>query len=324
MTPSQRFEMLTNAVLAQPATWLVTGGAGFIGSHIVEALLERGNQKVIVFDNFSSGSRDNLKHCKNLNNLSLVEGDIRSHSDVMNLFLENEIEYVLHQAAIGSVPRSVADPVPTLMANVMGFVNLIDVARRHKPLSRIVYASSSSVYGQQARLPQTEGQEGRVLSPYAASKRAMEHLADAATASYLMDLVGLRYFNVFGARQKGAVIPEFLSKIRAGQPIDLFGGGRSRDFTYIKNVVYANVFAATQSLSTPIMNVCSGRPIALEQAYSSLLEAAQTPGKGVRLRPPRPGDIMQSHGSIELGYSQGLQLIYSFEEGVKELCHSLS
>jgi UDP-N-acetylglucosamine 4-epimerase len=253
------------APLTKRRSWLVTGSGGFIGSHLVEHLLRRG-QQVVSLDNFATGHRANLAE---------VERSVGPQAWRQHRFIEASIadpaacleacrgvDSVLHQAALGSVPRSIADPVPTHQTNVTGFVNML-VAAREAKVQRFVYASSSSIYGDDATLPKVEAITGEPLSPYAASKQANELYADVFARCYGMQTVGLRYFNVFGPRQDpegayAAVIPRWIRAILTGEQVEVNGDGEtSRDFCYIANVVQANLLAGL-----------TDEPRALNQAYN--------------------------------------------------------
>jgi len=250
---------------AFPRRWCVTGGAGFIGSHLVEALLRCG-QEVAVLDDFSTGSPQNLELVRRdvgreaAARLEVHRGDIRNAAACEGALRGAEI--VLHQAALGSVPRSIARPLATHDVNVTGFLNVL-VAAGAAGVRRVVYASSSSVYGDHPALPKREGSTGRPLSPYAASKQCDEAYAHAFASCYGTELVGLRYFNVFGPRQDpdgpyAAVVPRWFAALVRGQPVEIYGDGEtSRDFCYVANVVQANLLAATTS-----------RPEALGRAYN--------------------------------------------------------
>lgn len=250
---------------AAPKTWLVTGVAGFIGSNLLEALLKL-DQRVVGLDNFATGKANNLEQVQSLvssaqwANFSFIEGSI-SDSGVCRRSCTG-VDYVLHQAALGSVPRSIEEPLATHQANVTGFLEMLDAARV-AGVKRFVYASSSSVYGDHPGLPKVEDQLGQMLSPYAASKLINEVYAQAYDKSYGFGSIGLRYFNVFGPRQDpngayAAVIPKWIDALLRRQPVQINGDGEtSRDFCFVDNVVQANLLAAT-----------TGNPAALNQAYN--------------------------------------------------------
>jgi UDP-N-acetylglucosamine 4-epimerase len=329
------FEKLKDELRASPRRWLVTGGAGFIGSNLIEHLL-RLNQTVVCLDNFATGHRRNLdalKKCFNAaqwSRFSFIEGDIR----LMNVCRDacDGVDHVLHQAALGSVPRSVKDPNTSNEANVTGFLNMI-VAARDAQVQRFVYASSSSVYGDHPDLPKVEDKIGNVLSPYAATKKFNEIYAEIFARTYNFRTIGLRYFNVFGPRQDpdgayAAVIPKWVAAILKKQEVAIFGDGEtSRDFCYIENVVQANLLAATATrdeATNQVYNVAVGARTTLNELY----EAIQ---RGLRRRDPdlpeqkprhqdfRVGDVRHSLANIDkarslLGYEpthtidQGLEL----------------
>ena len=224
---------------------LVTGGAGFIGSNLCEALLGKGN-KVICLDNFATGKRENLEQLLKDTNFTLMEGDIRKIEDCLKA--TKDIDYVLHQAALGSVPRSIKDPITSNDVNVSGFLNML-VAARDNGVKRFVYAASSSTYGDSESMPKVEDIIGKPLSPYAITKYVNELYADIFSKTYGLETIGLRYFNVFGRKQDpngayAAVIPKFVSQLMKGEsPVINGDGNYSRDFTYIDNVIQANLLS---------------------------------------------------------------------------------
>jgi UDP-N-acetylglucosamine 4-epimerase len=303
------------APLTTRRTWLVTGSAGFIGSHLVEHLLRRG-QRVVSLDNFATGHRANLEE---------VERAVGPQAWRQHRFIEGSIvdpaacreachgvDIVLHQAALGSVPRSIADPVPTHQTNVTGFVNML-VAARDARAQRFVYASSSSIYGDDATLPKVESVTGEALSPYAASKQANELYAEVFARCYGMQTVGLRYFNVFGPRQDpegayAAVIPCWIRAILTGEPLVVNGDGEtSRDFCYIANVVQANLLAALTDEPRALnqaYNIAVGENTSLNRLLEilRLLLAAQgqPPQFHPIYRPVRAGDVRHSLADVSL------------------------
>ena len=287
---------------------LVTGGAGFIGSHLVDALVERG-ARVRVLDDLSTGRRENLAHLGE--QVELVEADVRD-LDACRRSCDG-IDVVFHQAALGSVPRSIADPATSLAVNVGGTANVF-AACREAGVRRAVWASSSAVYGDSERLPKREGEEGQPLSPYAASKAIGEELARVFARCYPLEPVGLRYFNVYGPRQDpegpyAAVIPRFVAAALAGRPATIYGDGeQSRDFTFVADAVAANLLAAGAPAETAgrVYNVASGR-------RTTVLELARRVAETVGGAPPpvheapRPGDVPHSLADLtrareELGY----------------------
>jgi UDP-N-acetylglucosamine 4-epimerase len=303
-----------------PRTWLVTGGAGFIGSHLVERLLGLG-QRVRVLDDFSTGHRANVEAASAgaPERFELLEGDIREPA-ACRAACEG-VEVILHQAALGSVPRSIQDPATSHDVNVTGFLNVL-AAARDAGVARVVYASSSAVYGDHPGLPKVEEATGRPLSPYAATKAADELYAHAFANAYGLETVGLRYFNVFGPRQDpqgayAAVIPLWFKSLFGGDPAILNGDGEtSRDFSYVANVVQANLLAATandpRALRTVYNVAAGGRTTLLELFGLMREEAARLHPAASRIalerRPMRAGDIRHSHADIArarrlLGYA---------------------
>jgi UDP-N-acetylglucosamine 4-epimerase len=304
-----------------PRRWLVTGAAGFIGSHLVERLLALG-QHVIGLDNFATGTRRNLDEviatvAGSAGNFELIEGDIRDPAACQRACAG--VDLVLHQAALGSVPRSIADPAMTLAVNEGGLLNVL-IAARDAGVSRVVYASSSAVYGDSPTMPRREGHEGRQLSPYAAGKRANVLHAAAFERAYGLSTVGLRYFNVFGSRQNpdgpyAAVIPRWVRSLLDGDQVVTFGDGEtSRDFCYVANVVQANILAALTALDgrEVVFNVGAGGRTTLGELFDHLRTrvaryepaAARADTAHVAFR---PGDVQHSQADIRratrtLGY----------------------
>ncbi len=274
---------------------LVTGGSGFIGSHLVDVLVEAG-ARVRVLDDFSTGRRENLERVED--RIDLVEGDVRDPETCRRAAAG--VRVVFHQAALGSVPRSMEDPATTIAVNVAGTANVFAAARDARA-HRVVYASSSSVYGDSPALPKREGEEGRPLSPYALSKAMDEELAEVFGASFGLELVGLRYFNVYGPRQDpagpyAAVVPRFFASCRAGEPPRIHGDGeQSRDFTYVADAVKANLLAADAPASAcgRAYNVAGGRRTTindLAREIRALVGECPEPVHGE----PRPGDVRHS------------------------------
>ena len=282
-------------------TVLVTGGAGFIGSHLVDALLARG-ARVRVLDDLSNGKRENLDHVAS--RIEFLRGDIRDPGTCREACTGAVV--VFHQAALGSVPRSMKDPATSLGVNVAGTANVF-AAARDAGARRVVFASSSSVYGDSTRLPKREGEEGRPLSPYALSKVMNEELAETFGRCYGMAFVGLRYFNVFGPRQDplgpyAAVIPRFFKAYLAGEAPVIYGDGtQSRDFTYVADAVEANLRAAgaPADASGRAYNVAGGQVISVNALAAAVREAV---GDGPRPRheAPRPGDVLHSAADLDL------------------------
>ena len=306
---------LLASLAPSPSTWLVTGAAGFIGSHLLETLL-RGGQRVVAVDDFSTGHRRNLEAAvaaagENAGaRLRFIEGDIGTPAVLAQAL--PEVDYVLHQAALGSVPRSLADPIATFKANVDAFFRLL-VGAREAGVRRFVYASSSSVYGDSPLLPKREAQTGAVLSPYAASKAADELFAGVIARCYGLPCAGLRYFNVFGPRQDpqgpyAAVIPRWLQALIDGTPPRIHGDGlTSRDFCYVANAVQANLRAALVDTGAghAVYNVAAGRQTSLNELFSMLRErVAQVRPQAAALEPVygdfRAGDVRHSLADIDL------------------------
>jgi len=297
---------------------LVTGGAGFIGSHLVDELLALGAQ-VRVLDNFSTGHRANLSHCAE--RIELIEGDIRDVAVCRRACAG--ASYVLHQAALGSVPRSMEDPASTLAVNVSGTANVFAAARDARVL-RIVYASSSSVYGDSEELPKREGHEGRALSPYALSKQMDELLADTFARCFGMTLVGLRYFNVFGPRQDpngpyAAVVPRFFAACQANEAPTIYGdGNQSRDFTFVADVVRANLLAATvpELSGAAVFNIGAGGQTTVSELARLIVRAA---GAALEPRhaPSRAGDVAHSRADASAAErALGFRASVTLEQGL--------
>ncbi|MEI6059893.1 MAG: SDR family oxidoreductase [Bacteroidota bacterium] len=307
---------------------LVTGGAGFIGSTLIETLLELENE-VVCLDNLATGKLENMEGFAKHKNFRFIEGDIRNLADCQNAVYG--IGYVFHEAALGSVPRSVKDPITTNEVNISGFLNMITAAR-DAGVKRFVYASSSSVYGDHPALPKFEENTGNPLSPYAVTKKVNELYAKVFGELYGMETVGLRYFNVFGRRQDpdgqyAAVIPRFVkSLIRHEAPVIFGDGSQTRDFTYIENVVQANILSALASnpeAYNTAYNVACGDRVTLNELYTFLRDGLAAYDADIaEIDPvytdPRQGDIPHSLASIDktsrlLGYNpqfdlkQGLQ-----------------
>ncbi len=298
--------------------YLVTGGAGFIGSHIVEELVRRGEQ-VRVLDNLSTGRRENIAPF--VEQIELLVGDL-CEIGVVRRAVEG-VDYVLHQGALPSVPRSVANPIASNAANVVGTLNLL-VAARDAGVKRVVYASSSSVYGDTPELPKVETMKPAPRSPYAVSKLAAEHYCRVFTQVYGLETVSLRYFNVFGPRQDphsqyAAVIPIFINALLKGRAPVIYGDGRqSRDFTYVANNVAANLLACTApGAAGQVFNIACGKRYDLLQLLELLRKYT-----GVEIAPlhdaPRPGDVRHSLADISraaevLGYHP----VVGFEEGLR-------
>ena len=309
-TRAVALETARAALAARPRRWLVTGSAGFIGSHLVQALLAAG-QEVVSLDNFSTGHRSNLDEVRRAvgeagwRRHAFIEGDIADWATCVAAC--ERVQIVLHEAALGSVPRSIADPRATHAANATGFLNLITAAR-DAGASRFVYAASSSTYGDHPELPKVEERIGRPLSPYAVTKHLNELYADVFGRCYGTATVGLRYFNVFGARQDpsgayAAVVPRWSAAMLAGEPVTIYGDGETtRDFCYVDNVVQANLLAALTDDPAAIgqvYNVAVGGRMSLNELHRTLGEIvrARHPGIAIpapRYEPFRAGDVRHS------------------------------
>ncbi|WP_127844763.1 SDR family oxidoreductase [Psychroflexus aestuariivivens] len=284
--------------------FLVTGGAGFIGSNIVEYLLKNNAKKVRVLDNLSNGYYYNIEEFKSHPNFDFFEGDIRN-LETCKKAVEN-IDIVLHQAALGSVPRSIDDPVTSNEVNVSGFLNMLVAYKESDSVKRFVYAASSSTYGDSKTLPKIEDNIGRPLSPYAVTKYVNELYADVFAKTYDLEIIGLRYFNVFGPKQspKGAyaaVIPLFMQALKDEKsPIINGDGEQTRDFTFVENAVQANIKAAfaDKKAVNEVYNVAYGERISLNELWASLKDAS---GKSIEAiyGPPRVGDVRDSLAQID-------------------------
>lgn len=303
--------------------FLVTGGAGFIGSNLCEVILNFG-YKVRCLDNFSTGKKEHVEEFLSNPNYRFIEGDIKD----LNVCIKacEGVDYVLHQAAWGSVPRSIEMPMAYCENNIQGTLCMLEAARKNQ-VKKFVYASSSSVYGDEESLPKKEGKEGNLLSPYAVSKRANEEWAKQYTRYYGLDTYGLRYFNVFGRRQNpdgayAAVIPKFIRQLLSGETPTIYGDGKqSRDFTYIENVIEANLKAcvAGHEAAGEVYNIAYGGQEYLLDIYKMLVEALGVSGKGMEpcFEAERAGDIKHSNADIskakrKLGYSPD----WDFKRGI--------
>jgi len=328
------YEKLQKTLVEEPCTWLVTGAAGFIGSHLVETLLGLG-QRVRGLDNFATGHPHNLEGAggwaaRGGGEFTLIEGDITGLEICRDAC--QGADYVLNQAGLGSVPRSIADPLASHASNVTGTLNIL-VAARDAEIRRVVYASSSSVYGDEQTLPKTEERTGNLLSPYAATKWIDEIYADVFARTYGMEVIGLRYFNVFGPRQDpdgayAAVIPKWVAAMLAGTPVTINGDGEtSRDFCYVANVVQANLLAATSphpDAANQAYNVAVGERSTLNQLFFEIGDILGRIDSSLTVADPlyqdfREGDVRHSLADISkacerLGYrsshclSEGLEI----------------
>ena len=300
------------------ATYLVTGGAGFIGSHIAERLVERGDS-VVVLDNLSTGKVENLAGCRD--RITFIEGDLRDLDIVKSAC--RGVDYVLHQGALASVPRSIADPIASNEVNLNGTLNVLAAAREAR-VRRVVYAASSSVYGDTPTLPKQEDMPADPLSPYAVSKYAGELYCQAFVRLYGIETVVLRYFNVFGPRQDptsqyAAVIPLFISALQRGEAPRVFGDGeQSRDFTYVANVVEANLLACqAPDASGRVINIACGERITINDLIRALQQLLKVDTDPVYDQ-PRPGDVKHSVADITRARELlGYETVVAFEEGLR-------
>jgi UDP-N-acetylglucosamine 4-epimerase len=323
------YETLKIQLQSNQYTWLITGVAGFIGSNLLEALLQL-NQKVVGLDNFSTGHQRNLDEVQSLVTPAQWQNFSFMQADICNLVSCQAactgIDYVLHQAALGSVPRSVEDPITTNANNVTGFLNML-VAARNSKVKRVVYAASSSTYGDHPDLPKVEDNIGKPLSPYAITKYVNELYADVFGKTYGLQSIGLRYFNVFGPRQDpegayAAVIPKWIASMIKGEPVYINGDGEtSRDFCYIANVVQANLLAASSPNTEAVnhvYNVAVGGRTTLNELYAHLKQNLIISCPHLKDAQPvyrefRAGDVRHSLASIDkarkrLGYEPSLEM----------------
>lgn len=312
-------------------TWLITGVAGFIGSNLLEHLL-RLNQKVIGLDNFSTGHQRNMDEVQSLvtleqwSNFTFIEGDIRNLEDCTRAC--EGVDYVLHQAALGSVPRSINDPITTNASNITGFLNML-VAARDAGVKSFTYAASSSTYGDHPALPKVEENIGKPLSPYAVTKYVNELYADVFARTYGFKTIGLRYFNVFGKRQDpngayAAVIPKWTAALVRGEDVFINGDGdTSRDFCFIENAVQANILAALadESAKNEVYNVAVGDRTTLNDLFASLKAGLAENGVHYEKEPCyrdfRPGDVRHSQADVSKASTKlGYEPEYRIQEGI--------
>jgi UDP-N-acetylglucosamine 4-epimerase len=317
-----RYELIQTQLRQSPKTWLVTGVAGFIGSNLLETLLKL-DQRVVGMDNFVTGHHSNLDEVQALvtpeqwANFQFMKGDIRQLSDCVAAC--NDVDHVLHQAALGSVPRSLSDPIATNESNITGFLNML-VAARDSQVQSFTYAASSSTYGDHPALPKLEANIGNPLSPYAVTKYVNELYASVFSRSYGFKTIGLRYFNVFGPRQDpngayAAVIPKWTAALMQGEPIFINGDGEtSRDFCYVANAVQANLLAACSNddAKDQVYNVAVGERTTLNDLFAALRDALKIHGVDAATQPSyrefRAGDVRHSQADIAkaqllLGYA---------------------
>jgi UDP-N-acetylglucosamine 4-epimerase len=330
-----RYDEIKIELLAEPKTWLVTGVAGFIGSNLLETLLKL-NQKVVGLDNFATGHQRNLDEVKSLvnteqwNNFSFFEGDIRNGQDCEQALKYNNdtVDYVLHQAALGSVPRSIADPITTNAANITGFLNMLQAAKEANVKS-FTYAASSSTYGDHPALPKVEENIGKPLSPYAVTKYVNELYAGVYSKTYGFKTIGLRYFNVFGQRQDpdgayAAVIPKWTASMIKGENVFINGDGEtSRDFCFIENTVQMNILAATapDEAKDQVYNVAIGDRTTLNTLYASIQNALSENGVCCNYKPIyrefRAGDVRHSQANIDKAIKYlNYQPLFRIQEGI--------
>jgi UDP-N-acetylglucosamine 4-epimerase len=302
--------------------FLVTGGAGFIGSNIVDYLLAHDARLVRALDNLSNGYKENTTHNLNDSRYEFVQGDIRDLETCKRAV--DGIEYISHQAALGSVPRSIEDPIVTNSVNISGFLNMLVAAKESSTLVKFVYAASSSTYGDSKELPKVEGNEGKSLSPYAVTKAVNEYYADVFSKNYDFHAIGLRYFNIFGPRQNlnnpyAAVIPIFCKAYLEGTSPSINGDGEtSRDFTYVDNAIQANLRALFSDgiIQHEVFNVACGDRTSLNEIIDILKQLSNSSIEPVYC-PERKGDVKHSLASIDkitesLGYEPSIR----FKEGL--------
>ncbi|PNK60502.1 NAD-dependent epimerase/dehydratase family protein [Psychrobacter sp. FDAARGOS_221] len=338
-----QYQKIQQDLVAAPKTWLITGVAGFIGSNLLETLLKL-NQTVVGLDNFATGYQKNLDEVQSLvsneqwQRFSFIEGDIRNFADCQKAC--SGVDYVLHQAALGSVPRSLADPITTNEVNISGFLNMLTAARDAEVKS-FTYAASSSTYGDHPGLPKVEDKIGKPLSPYAVTKYVNELYADVFARSYGFKSVGLRYFNVFGRRQDpdgayAAVIPKWTAAMIKNDTVFINGDGEtSRDFCYIENTVQANILAATtqnKEATNQVYNVAVGDRTTLNELFSAIKSALADNGVTYEQEPTyrdfRPGDVRHSQADVSkanslLGYEPKFNISQGIDEAMAWYVESL-
>ena len=339
-----QYQKIQQDLVAAPKTWLITGVAGFIGSNLLETLLKL-NQTVVGLDNFATGYQKNLDEVQRLvsteqwQRFSFIEGDIRNFADCQKAC--TGIDYVLHQAALGSVPRSLADPITTNEVNISGFLNMLTAARDAEVQS-FTYAASSSTYGDHPGLPKVEDKIGKPLSPYAVTKYVNELYANVFARSYGFKSIGLRYFNVFGRRQDpdgayAAVIPKWTASMIKGDTVFINGDGEtSRDFCYIENTVQANILAATtqnEDATNQVYNVAVGDRTTLNELFNAIQSALADNNVEYTQHPSyrdfRPGDVRHSQANISkanslLGYNPQFNISQGIDEAMPWYVSSLN
>lgn len=333
-----KYELLKKSLKENQNTWLITGVAGFIGSNLLEELLVL-NQKVVGIDNFETGYQHNIRQAiedaneftknKLKKNFKFIKGDIKNLKDCKKAC--KGVDYVLHQAALGSVPRSIEKPITTNKVNIDGFLNML-VASKEAKIKKFVYASSSSVYGDKLKLPKLEGKIGNPLSPYALTKLVNELYADVFSRNFAFNSIGLRYFNVFGKRQDpsgpyAAVIPKWISAMLNEGDVKIFGDGEtSRDFCYIDNVIQMNLLAATIKLKDAkhqVYNVALNERINLKKLHQMILTQLKKKVKNLKIKKPvyldfRKGDVKHSMANIEKAKTIGYHPKYNLQKGLKK------
>ena len=329
-----KYQKIQQQLQQSPKTWLITGVAGFIGSNLLETLLQL-NQKVIGLDNFATGHQYNLDEVQSQvsseqwANFSFIKGDIRQLKDCHRAC--QGVDYVLHQAALGSVPRSIADPITTNSANIDGFLNML-VAARDAKVASFTYAASSSTYGDHPALPKVEDNIGKPLSPYAVTKYVNELYADVFAKTYGFNTIGLRYFNVFGKRQDpngayAAVIPKWTAAMLQGETVYVNGDGEtSRDFCFIDNAVQANLLSATSNnkdAKNQVYNVAVGDRTTLNQLFEAIQTALKDNGIHYKQAPTyrdfREGDVRHSQGDVSKAKTLlGYQPTFAIKDGIKK------
>lgn len=339
-----QYQTVCEQLQQAPKTWLVTGVAGFIGSNLLETLLKL-NQKVVGLDNFATGHQYNLDEVQSQvsaeqwTNFHFIKGDIRNLADCQKACAD--VDYVLHEAALGSVPRSIADPITTNETNISGFLNILTAAR-DAGVSSFTYAASSSTYGDHPALPKVEEHIGHPLSPYAVTKYVNELYADVFARAYGFKSIGLRYFNVFGKRQDpngayAAVIPKWTASMIAGDNVFINGDGEtSRDFCFIENTVQANILAATttdENAKNQVYNVAVGDRTTLNELYRAIQNALAENGVQYDKDPIycdfRAGDVRHSQASIakiqqHLGYAPQYKIAEGIQLAMQWYVHNLT
>lgn len=330
-----RYDDVKQELLANQKIWVITGVAGFIGSNLAEQLLKL-NQKVLGLDNFATGHRHNLEHIKNSvskeewKNFAFTEGDITNYETCM--IITKDVDVVLHQAALGSVPRSIENPINSNASNVSGFLNMLTASKDNR-VKRFVYASSSSVYGDSVELPKVEERTGNLLSPYAVTKYVNELYMGVFYKCYSFESIGLRYFNVFGKRQDpngayAAVIPKWISQMLNGEDVYINGDGEtSRDFTYIDNVVQANILAGTTTnpkAFAKVYNTAAGGIETLNNLFSAIKNGLEEKLPELKIKDAiyrdfRAGDIRHSNANVDKAKELlGYEPTHTLEQGLKE------